>query len=143
MEIAIYAIIFILFAILVLWIWNNAKDFETNVQKIVFIVAGIIILGIITTIVFSISKIGIQYPNVKMVSYVRKIAISIFIPINGYVSLPYIASIISAINIGKYDDEKIKKKTIFLGIIFIMVIIIETIYLKDFQKGIIEILKNR
>ena len=67
----------------------------------------------------------------------------LFMPINGFLSLPHIASIKTAISLGKENDEKIKKKIIILGIILVVGIVIETVYLKDFQNGIIQIVNTK
>ena len=136
MNIVIYIIIVVLFAVLLFWTWNNEKNFETNNEKIIFMIIG---LGIITLIIFNISKSGIEYPNKEILNEVRKIALLIFMPINGYLSLPHIANLKYEIDEGT-DDEKTKRKIIILGIVIIVAIIIEIVYLKDFQNGIINML---
>lgn len=135
--IAIYFIILILFAVLILWIWNNVKDFEDNSKRIIFSTVGIIFLFIITFIIFNISKIGITYPSKEVLKQVRRVAILLCVPINGYLSLPHIAKIISDIKNNSVDDEKSKRRIIILVIIIILAIVFEIFYLKDFQKGII------
>ena len=139
---AIYFIIIILFIVLFLWIWNNTKDFDDNLKKIKFIIIGIIALFIITFIIFNISKIGITYPNKEILKQVRRIAVLLSVPVNGYLSLPHIAKIISDIKSNSIDDEKSKKRIIILATIIIVAIIFEVFYLKDFQKGIIQNLMN-
>ena len=47
MNILIYLIIALLFAVLIFWTWNNTKDFDDTKQRITFIIFGIIILGIV------------------------------------------------------------------------------------------------
>lgn len=143
MKIVIYMIIIFLFAILLFWTWNNSKDFKETLSKIKFIIIGLILLSIITLIVFNISKIGVNYPNQEIMKEVRKISLLLFVPINGFLSLPHIASIKSEIQLGTNNNEKTKRKIIILGIIFILAIIIETIYLKDFQNGIIQIVNAK
>ena len=139
MNIIIYIITAVLFAVLLFWTWNNEKNFETSSEKIIFMIIGLIALGIITFIIFNISKSGIEYPNNEILNEVRKIALLIFIPINGYLSLPHIANLKYEIDEG-IDDEKTKRKIIILGIVIIVAIIIEIAYLKDFQNGIINML---
>ena len=139
----IYLIIIVLFTVLILWTWNNVKDFENNIKKIKFIIIGIIILLISTFIIFTISKIGIKYPNDKVLKYVRRISILLCVPINGYISLPHIAKIKSDIYTNTADEEKCKKRIIILVAIIIIVTIFEIFYLKDFQKGIINNLVNK
>ena len=139
----IYLIILVLFAILILWTWNNVKDFEDNEKKFKFIIIGIIVLLISTYIIFTISKIGIKYPNDKVQKYVRRIAILLCVPINGYISLPNIAKIKSDIYTNSIDEEKSKKRIIVLIAIITIITIFEIFYLKDFQKGIIYNLANK
>ena len=139
----IYLIIIVLFAVLILWTWNNVKDFEDNAKKIKFITVGIIILLISTFIIFTISKIGIKYPNDNVLKYVRRISILLCVPINGYVTLPHIAKIKSDIDTKTIDDEKSKKRIIILVAIIAIITFFEIFYLKDFQKGIIYNLTNK
>ncbi len=143
MNILIYLIIVVLFIVLILWTWNNTKEFEQTSERIIFITIGTGIIAIVTLIYFAISKIGITYPKAEMVKQVRKMAILIFTPINGFLSLPHIASLKMKIKMKTEENEKIKKKIIILGIIFIVATITEISYMKNFQKGIIQILNNK
>jgi len=143
MKIVIYLIIIVLFAVLLFWTWNNSKDFKETNSKIKFIIIGMIILSILTLLLFNISKIGINYPNKEIMKEIRNISLLLFIPINGFFTLPHLASISSEINLGTKEDEKIKRKIIILGVVFLIVTVIEIIYLKDFQNGIIQILNSK
>ena len=134
MQFTIYFIIAVLYMVLIAWTWNNVKDFTDNMQKIKYLVIGTIALFIVTYIIFNISKIGINYPNKDIAKIVRRISMFLFVPINGYISLPHIAKIKTDITDGNIDDEKIKKRIIALGIIIVISIIIEMFFLKDFQK---------
>lgn len=143
MNILIYLIIALLFVVLIFWTWNNTKDFDDTKKRITFIIFGIIILGVVTLIFFNISKVGIEYPKKEMVNQVRKLTMLIFIPVNGFLSLPHIATIKEQIGQKSLEEEKIKRKIIILGIVFIITAIIEINYMKDFQNGIIQMLNNR
>ncbi len=143
MNILIYLIIALLFAVLIFWTWNNTKEFEETSERIIFIVAGIIIIAIITLIYFAISKIGITYPKPEMVKQVRKIAVLVFTPINGFLSLPHIASLKMKIKLKTEEESKLKKKIIILGIVFVVATIMEISYMKDFQNGIVQMLNNK
>ena len=134
MQFTIYFIIAVLYMVLIAWTWNNVKDFTDNMQKIKYLVIGTIALFIVTYIIFNISKIGINYPNKDIAKIVRRISMFLFVPINGYISLPHIAKIKTDIKDENLDDEKIKKRIIALGIIIVISIIIEMFFLKDFQK---------
>ncbi len=143
MNILIYFIIAVLFVVLIFWTWNNTKDFEENSKRVIFIVVGIILIAIVTVIYFAISKVGITYPKVEMVKQVRKMVVLLFTPINGFLSLPHIASLKMKIKLKTEDEEKLKKKIIILGIVFIVATIVEINYMKDFQNGIIQMLNSK
>lgn len=143
MNILIYFIIAVLFVVLIFWTWNNTKDFEETSERVIFIVVGIIVTSIVTLIYFAISKVGITYPKVEMVKQVRKMVVLLFTPINGFLSLPHIASLKMKIKLKAEDEEKLKKKIIMLGIVFIVATIVEINYMKDFQNGIIQMLNSK
>ncbi len=143
MNILIYLIIILLFFVLILWTWNSTKEYENISKRIIYIFVGIIAILFITYIFFNISKVGITYPKQEMVKQVRKIAILIFTPINGFLSLPHIALIKTKIESKSEEEEKIKKRIIILAIIFIVSTIIEINYMKGFQNGIIQMLNKK
>lgn len=141
MAIGIWAVAIILWCVLIFWTWNNLKALENNASKIVYIVLSILILGIITFIIFNISKSGVQYPKANMISPVRKMILMIFIPINGFISMTYIASQIGRLEIGEIDSNKFRKKVIAIIIIFAIILLFEFSYFKNIQNGIVNIYK--
>lgn len=143
MIFAIYLIIIILFSVLFLWIWNNSKDFESNAYRIKYTIIGTIIVYVVTLIIFNISKIGITYPNIEAIKAVRRISVLLFTPLNGYITLPHIAKILSDIKTNAVEEDKIKKRVIILFIIILVFSIIEIKYINEFQNGIINILQNK
>ena len=143
MNILIYFIIAVLFVVLIFWTWNNTKDFEETSRRVIFIVLGIVLIAIVTLIYFAISKVGITYPKVEMVKQVRKMVVLLFTPINWFLSLPHIASLKMKIKLKTEDEEKLKKKIIMLGIVFIVATIVEINYMKEFQNGIIQMLNSK
>ena len=143
MNILIYLIIALLFCVLILWTWNNTEDYESAVERIKYTVIGTIVIFLITLIYFTISKIGITYPKPEMVKEVRKMTTLLLTPINGFLSLPHIAIIKTQIKQKIEENEKIKRKVIILAIILAISTLIEIIYMKDFQKGIIQMLNSK
>ena len=142
MIIIIYIAIILLFTVLLLWTWNNVKEFENIGQKIGYVAIGLIVLAVITLILFNVSKVGVQYPNEEIIGQIRKMALFVFIPINGLLSLPHIARIYTNLQDGT-DEKQVKRKIIILGIVIIIAIIVEISYLKSFQNGIIQILNSK
>lgn len=143
MNILIYFIIAVLFVVLILWTWNNTRDFEETSERIIFIVVGIILTVVVTLIYFTISKIGITYPKAEMVKMVREMVVLLFAPINGFLSLPHVASLKMKIKFKTEDDAMLKRKIKILGIVFIVATIFEILYMKDLQNGIIQILNRK
>ncbi len=143
MFFTIYLIIIILFSVLYFWTWNNSKDFDGNFERVKFIVVGTVIVYVVTLIIFNISKIGITYPNLATIKAVRRISVLLFTPINGYMSLPHIAKILSDIKTNAVEEDKIKKRVIILFVIILIFSIIEIQYINGFQGGIIKILQNK
>lgn len=133
----IYLMIIILFIVLILWTWNNTKSFEDKLSRIVYLVLGMLLNLIIIAIIFNISKSNINYPNVDIMKQIRKIVLLIFTPVNGLITLPWIANII----IGIRSGENKNKLILILSIVFIIVVIFECFYFKSIQDGILQIMK--
>ena len=141
MKAMIYLIIIALYAIYILWTWDNTKSFEGTSTRISYIAIGTVFILFITYIIFIISRSGINYPNKNMIGVVRNIILMVFVPVNGFITLPRIANMIGKIKNDEITGDKLKKKIIFFSIGVFIAIIIEGIYFKDIQNGIIEIFK--
>ena len=131
----------ILFLVLIGWTWSNLEKVERN-KKIGYTVISIVIMFIITWIIFSISKSGVNYENSEMVGPVRILLVSIFTAINGFVVIQYIAKILGKINDDSIEEDEAKKKFIKIIFIFIIVAIIECSYMKSIQQGILSVFNN-
>ena len=138
----IYFIIFILFAIYIICVWNSTKEFETIISRISYMAIGTLFISLFTLILFNISKIGIEYPKEEMIGQIRKIVLLVFIPINGFSTLTQLASIFAKVKNDMISKEELSKKIKIFAIIFIVLIIIECIYLKRFQVDIINFINN-
>ena len=138
----IYIAAIVLFIVLGLWTWNNLKEYDNIAIKIAYLVVGILGIIFITTIIFNISAKSIQYPNSEMIGEVRKVILLIFVPINGLLILPQYAKLFVNYQNDELEIDKITKRAIIIGIIFIIAIIIEISYFKNIQQGIIQIINN-
>ena len=138
----IYLVTIGIMIILFFWTKNNIKSIEDT--NLVIKMISIVVIGVIITtlIIFGISKIGITYPNKQIYKEVKKVALLLFIPINGLICLPQIAKIVGNIEDKEIENEKIKKRIIILGVLIFIAIIFEIGYLKDFQNGIIQLLNK-
>ena len=143
MSILINLMILILFIVFILWTWNGTKGFENNWTRVGYIIIGTLGITLLTYIIYIISKSNVQYPNIDIQREIRNIILKIFIPINGFITLPRIANIVTKIKDEEIDKEKFKKRILFYFIVFIIVIIIECIYFKNIQNGIIQIINSK
>lgn len=139
----IYFIIFVLFLGYIIGTWNSTKEFETPVIRISYILIGTIFITIVTLILFWISKIGVVYPKQEMISEVRKIILLIFVPINGFIVLTQFASMASRVKNGAISKSDLQKSIKILVIILVIMIIVECIYFKNIQYGIIKIINAK
>ena len=69
--------------------------------------------------------------------------LAVFIPVNGLLTMPYLASIIGKISTNEIAREKFNKKLIAFVILFIIILIIEYSYFKSTQQGIINMINNK
>lgn len=137
----ILIIILILLLVLLSWSWHSLGDIEKK-TKIAIIVGGLVIVYLITFVIFSISKIGIDYKNKDAMKLIQTIFVMLFTIVNGYVILPYVFKKLNQINNEEIEKEKIIRSLIILAIIFIIIAIFEVSYLGNMQNGILEMMKK-
>lgn len=139
----IYVVIVILFIAYIMWTLNNAKEFASNGVKILFLIIGTMMVSLVTLILFSVSRLGVSYPKPEMVGAVRRIILLVFVPINGLIILPQIANVVGKVKKDKITQDEFQRKAIIMLIIIIVMVIIECIYFKNIQTGIINIINLR
>lgn len=137
----ILIIILILLLVLLSWSWHSLGDIEKK-TKVAIIVGGLVIVYLITFVIFSISKIGIDYQNKDAMKLIQTIFVMLFTIVNGYIILPYVFKKLNQINNEEIEKEKIIRSLIILAIIFIIVAIFEVSYLGNMQNGILEMMKK-
>ena len=135
-------IIFVLFVVYIVFVWNSTKEFENIIIRVSYILIGTVFITILTLILFLISKIGIQYPKKEMIGEVRRIILLAFIPINGFITLTQASSIFVQAKSGMVSKEDMEKKIKRFVIIFIVLIIVEIIYFKNIQNGMIKFIES-
>ena len=139
----IYFIVFLLFVVYIVWTWNSTKEFEDQKIRIAYLIVGTLFIAMVTLIIFLVSKIGVNYPKKEMVGQVQKIVLLVFTPINGFIVLTQFSSVFQQIRSGMVSKEKMDKKIKTLLIVFTILIIIECIYFKNVQYGIIKIINSK
>ena len=143
MIVLIVTITIILYILLVVFSLHKLSFVNDIKVKIAYIAIGLLIMYIITLIIFNISSNGINYENEEMIGKVRNMLLAVFIPVNGLLTMPYLASIIGKISTNEIAREKFNKKLIAFVILFIIILIIEYSYFKSTQQGIINMINNK
>ena len=136
MNALISIISIILFIVLGIIIYNGLNGIDLK-KKIIIFIFEIIVCLIFTMILFNISSLGIEYPNSQSRGIARRILVTIFTPMNGILLLPNITRLINESQNGEIDKEECTRKLKKTLIIFILLVIIEFVYLKNTQIGIL------
>ena len=122
MNALISVISIILFIVLGIIIYNGLNGMDLK-KKIIIFIFEIIVCLIFTMILFNISSLGIEYPNSQSREIALKILVTIFTPMNG--------------QNGEIDKEECARKLKKTLIIFILLVIMEFVYLRNTQIGIL------
>ena len=137
----IYGIIIILFLVYLFWTWNNTKCFEGISTRISYIIIGTLFIALATYIIFLVSKRGITYLHQDMIGKIRNIILLIFVPLNGFIILPQIASTVGKIKSDDITGEQLKKRLLIFIIVIIIIVVFECSYFKSIQNQIIHLIK--
>ena len=133
--------IIILYSVVIGWTWNNFGDIDKR-KKILIVIGEIIVIYIITLIIFSVSKNGIEYTNKDVESNVKTVIVTLFNGFNSLILLPFLNKQIIKLKEKEIDEKRIIKKIAIMFWIFIVCIVLECGYMKDTQKGIIYVQKS-
>ena len=133
--------IFILYSVVIGWTWNNLGEID-KIKKILIIVGEIFAICLITLIVYAISKNGIDYTNKEVENSVRTVIVALFTGFNSLIVLPFLNKQIIKLKEKETDEKKVVKKLAIMLIVFIICIIFECGYMKDTQKGILQVQKS-
>lgn len=136
MNALISIISIILFIVLGIIIYNGLNGMDLKKKIIIFIFETIVCL-IFTMILFNISSLGIEYPNSQSREIALKILVTIFTPMNGIILLPNITRLINESQNREIDKEECARKLKKTLIIFILLVIMEFVYLRNTQIGIL------
>lgn len=136
MNALITIIAIILFLVLGIIIYNGLNGMD-NKKKVIIFLVEIIACLIFTITLFNISSIGVDYPSEQNKKIAMKTLVAIFTPINGILLLPNITRIINESQNGEIGKDEYNKKIKKFLSIFVLVLIIEFIYLRNTQIGIL------
>lgn len=138
MQIFISAIIIIIYLVAIAKTWTNLEELEKH-KKIIIIGIGIIVLYLVTNIIFSISTNSIEYQNGNMQNSVKNMITILFTGINALIFIPWITKNVVKLKNNEIETKSFQMKLLIIGTVFVVCMIVENIYMKNIQKGILDI----
>lgn len=117
-------------------VYANTYAFEKQ-QRIKLILFGFIIVLIVTTVIVTISSLGINVENKSHLNTTKITSILLFAPINSVFILPYIGNVFNKYKQKRLTDENVRKRMILLTIFIVIGIILEIGYIKSFEIGLL------
>ncbi len=138
MQVFISAIIIIIYLVAIAKTWTNLEELEKH-KKIIIIGIGIIVLYLLTNIIFSISTNSIQYQNGNMQNSVKNMLTILFTGINALIFIPWITKNVVKLKNNEIETKSFQMKLLIIGTLFVVCMIVENVYMKDIQKGILDI----
>ena len=101
-----------------------------------------IAIFVITLIAYAISKNGIDYTNKDVESSIKAVIVALFTGFNSLIILPFFNKQIIKLKEKEAEEKSIVKKLAIMFLIFIVCLIFECGYMKDTQKGILQVQKS-
>ena len=132
--------IIIIYLLVIAWSWNSLEDTETP-KKLLIIFAGIVAVFLITQIVFSMSKSGVNYENNYIEKSVGQVIVLLFTGVNSLV-IPFITRTFKKKENGEIEDNVFKVRMIIICVIFLICLFLECGYMTDTQEGILRVYQS-
>lgn len=127
---------FIIFVISCVAIYHNTNSYEPK-KRILYIVVGIIIMYIITSVICAISTGKIEVQDERILNDVVGTAKWIFTPINALIVIGSIGNTIGKAKDKIISSDKAGKRLVIIGFCTIIIFIFEVNYISNFVSGVI------
>ena len=141
MGIFITIMTIIIYITFIIWTWQSMQTVEIP-KKIAFILIGAVIIYLITTMIFFISKTGINYENIEIQEQVKNLVVSAFSGFNCVIIMPQIARNYEKFKNGDIRKEQFLKIILIFTVIAVVCLIFECGYMKSTQEGILNYAKR-
>ena len=137
MKSIIIAFLVILNVFAIIFNWKMMKGYE-NSKKIILIVIGEALMFAIVNIIYGISANNIPQ---EIHEYSKSWINLTFLAINMIVMYSSIVKQINRKTFEEIDEKTFKRKIMIWAIVSLIIIIVECIYMKNIQLGILDMLK--
>jgi len=132
----------ILYVILLVWTYKNMYSLG-NKTKVIYFACMLTFVYIVTIILYNIGGNPIGKQLGEVASSFNKVMQSLFMGINGLITMPHLALALSKYNEQIIDEKGLKKRVIIILAIFVVFLIFEFNYIKDMQLNMIEMIHNK
>lgn len=132
----IYIISLVIYIIATIMIYHNLYNYDKS-NKIKIIVIGYIITFLVTLVLCTISKNGIN-TNSNNLKIVNSTSILLFSPINAIISIPYMCNLLNKYKKDIITKTQLQKRTIIFAIILLIVLVLESGYIKEFEVNLLK-----
>ena len=137
----IYLTILIIYIVLTLWSLNSLERMPIA-KKIIYILANLLIIFIITNISYITSKENIQYESQEIMNNIKTVLLLLFTGINGIITIPITCKQITKLQEENIDKTKFTKRIILIFVVLLIIAYLECGYMETTQKGILQIMTN-
>ena len=131
--------ILILNVVSILLMYKSLNN-RTSKEKLLFIVIGIAVMYILTSIVYWISTKNIEITEVS--DYGKDLIIFLFVPINGIIILPLLARSYCKYKDGGISSTILRNRGVVFGIILLILLIIECAYFENIQNQVVKMITS-
>ena len=140
MAAIIYICILLLNLIAVFMVYKFLGTELEKKEKMLFIVVGIAIMYLTVSFTYWLSTKNIDL-NISN-DMGNNLIVFTFVPINGIITLPFMANSYKCYKNGRLKLKKYKNRIILISVILIIALVFEFFYFKDIQNGILNIIQS-
>ena len=141
MILFIYICILVLNILAIFFTYRFLGEDSEKKEKWIFIIVGVAVMYMLVTAVYWLSTKDINLG--EGASIAKNLITFAFVPVNAIVILPPLARAYNYAKIGKLGKDKLKNRAILLAVILLIILIIEYIYFKNIQTGILNIISSK
>lgn len=110
-------------------------------ERFIFLAAGIAIMYMLTSFVYWISTRNVEITQVSQTG--KDLITFLFVPINGILILPLLAKSYAKYRVRNLSKKILINRGIVLGVFLLILLVIECIYFKNIQDGVVNLIKEQ
>ncbi len=141
MILFIYVCILVLNILAVFLTYRFLGDEMEKKDRWISVIIGIAIIYMLVTVVYWVSTKNIDLGGAE--STAQNLITFSFVPVNGILVLPFLASSYRHFKLGNLKSKKFKNRLILITVVLFIILTIEFFYFKDIGNGILNIISAK